>query len=88
MNDLSAATQTLDNRGSNCAAGFVELLEKMEALAPGETLAVLSTDAASQKELADWAARSGNTILNAEKIGRFWKREYHYLIRKEPVKSI
>ncbi|QLQ06657.1 MAG: hypothetical protein HZY76_11820 [Anaerolineae bacterium] len=44
-------TQTLDNRGSNCAAGFVQLLEMMESLAPGETLAILSTDAASQREL-------------------------------------
>jgi TusA-related sulfurtransferase len=50
------ATQILDNRGSDCAAGFVRLLEMMEALAPGETLAILSTDIASQRELSDWAA--------------------------------
>ncbi len=78
-------TQTLDNRGSNCAAGFVQLLEMMESLAPGETLAILSTDAASQRELREWAARSGNTLLHAEGSGPFWRREYHYLVRKESV---
>lgn len=47
---IDAPTKTLDNRGSNCAAGFVQLLEMMESLAPGETLAILSTDAASQRD--------------------------------------
>lgn len=88
LNTLSLAAQILDNRGSNCAAGFVQLLEMMESLAPGETLAILSTDPASQRELSEWAARAGHTILNVEKTGPFWKREYHYLIRKEPTTSI
>lgn len=77
--DISAV---LDNRGSNCVAGFARLLEMIDALAPGDTLLVLSTDPASQRELADWSVRSGNTILKSDKIGRFWNREYHYLIRK------
>ncbi len=80
---ISAPTQTPDNRGSDCASGFVQLLEIMEGLAPGETLAVLSTDAASQRELREWSGRSGHTLLSAETTGPFWRREYHYLIRKE-----
>lgn len=88
MNSSLYATQILDNRGSDCAAGFVRLLEVMQALAPGETLAILSTDIASQRKLSDWAARAGHTILKTEKAGPFWKREYHYLIRKEHAKSI
>ena len=76
------ATRILDNRGSDCAAGFVKLLEIMETLAPGDTLAILSTDPASQRELRDWAARAGHTILDAEKTGALWQREYYYLIRK------
>lgn len=83
MDTIPTAAQILDNRGSNCAAGFVLLLEKMETLAPGDTLAILSTDPASQRELTDWAARAGHTILSVEKTGPFWKREYHYLIRKD-----
>ena len=39
-------------------------------------------------ETSDWAARAGHTILKTEKTGPFWKREYHYLIRKENAKSI
>ncbi|MCB0009926.1 MAG: hypothetical protein KDE04_25850 [Anaerolineales bacterium] len=45
--DTVAATQTLDNRGSDCAAGFVKLLEIMDTLAAGETLRILSTDPTS-----------------------------------------
>lgn len=59
----------------------------MEALAPGETLAILSTDPASERELSEWATRAGHAILKSEKAGPFWKREYHYLIRKEHTKS-
>ncbi|MCZ7666852.1 MAG: hypothetical protein M5U34_06290 [Chloroflexi bacterium] len=36
---LSPATQTLDNRGNDCAAGFVRLLEMMDTLAPGKRCA-------------------------------------------------
>lgn len=86
--DTSPVTPAvLDNRGSNCVAGFAKLLEMMDALGPGETLTVLSTDPASQRELADWSKRSGHSILKSEKIGPFWKREYHYLIRKESTKE-
>ena len=80
---IDAPAKTLDNRGSNCAAGFVQLLELMESLAPGETLAVISTDAASQRELREWSIRSGHTLLQAGASGPFWRREYRYLIRKE-----
>jgi TusA-related sulfurtransferase len=54
----STATQTLDNRGSDCAAGFVTLLEMMDTLAVGETLRILSTDPASQRELREWTDRT------------------------------
>ena len=84
MNNLTThqATRILDNRGNNCAAGFVKLLEMMETLAPGDTLAILSTDPASQRELSEWAARAGHAILGTEKTGALWQREYYYLIRK------
>lgn len=82
MNAAPTTKNLLDNRGSNCAAGFVRLLEMMEDLAPGETLTILSTDAASQRELNDWAERAGHIILKAEKTGPLWKREYHFLIQK------
>ena len=80
-----SVTRRLDNRGSDCAAGFVKLLEIIESLSAGETLLILSTDAASWRELEDWAARAGHTMLDATKSGPFWRREYHYLIRKEAV---
>jgi tRNA 2-thiouridine synthesizing protein A len=81
--DTVAATQTLDNRGSNCTAGFVKLLKIMDTLSSGETLRILSTDPASQRELREWTERAGHTLLEATKSGPFWRREYHYLIRKE-----
>ncbi|OJX37866.1 MAG: hypothetical protein BGO78_07405 [Chloroflexi bacterium 44-23] len=82
MNIEVAAKQTLDNRGSNCAAGFVKLLDIMEDLAPGEALTILSTDPAAKRELSDWVKRAGHTLLQAEKSGPLWKREYHFLIQK------
>jgi tRNA 2-thiouridine synthesizing protein A len=75
-------TKTLDNRASDCASGFVKLLDAMHALTPGEVLRVLSTDRASRRELADWAQRSGNELLESSASGPFWSREYRYLIRK------
>ncbi len=87
MDIIPAITTTLDNRGSNCAAGFVRLLEIMDELTPGDTLTILSTDPASRRELTEWAARAGHTLLKSEKTGSPWKREYHYLIRKEATLS-
>jgi tRNA 2-thiouridine synthesizing protein A len=82
MDSEATTKQVLDNRGSNCAAGFVKLLEMMERLAPGETVTILSTDPAAQRELKDWTARTGHTLLKAEKTGPLWKREYHFVIQK------
>lgn len=78
-----AIAHILDNRGSDCASGFVKLLDAMNSLAGGELLQVLSTDPASRRELRDWSVRSGNTILESSTSGPFWRREYRYLIRKE-----
>ncbi len=82
MDTTISKEHILDNRGSNCAAGFIKLLEMMDGLEPGETLAILSTDPASQRELKEWVGRAGHTLLRAEKTGPFWKREYHFEIRK------
>lgn len=77
--------RTLDNRGGDCATGFVKLLEAMETIQPGEILEVISTDPASQNELRDWAARSGNTIAEKFIAGPMWRREFRYLIQKGGV---
>ncbi|MCA9984642.1 MAG: sulfurtransferase TusA family protein [Anaerolineales bacterium] len=76
------ATKVLDNRGSDCATGFLRLLEMFNGLSEGETLRILSSDPASQRELRDWAGRTGHEILETETTGPFWRREFHYLIRK------
>ncbi len=77
-----ATNQILDNRGSNCASGFVRLLEIMEGLEAGEILTILSTDAAAQRELKEWTERAGHNLLKVEKTGPLWKREYHFEIQK------
>lgn len=76
------APKTLDNRGSDCATGFLRLLELFDELSEGETLRILSTDPASQRELNEWANRAGHEILETETAGPFWRREFHFLIRK------
>lgn len=78
----SPTAQTLDNRGRDCASGFIKLLEIMDTLSAGETLCILSTDPASQRELREWVNRAGHTLVEAKKTGPLWDREYHYLIQK------
>lgn len=74
--------RTLDNRGGDCASGFVKLLDVMATIEPGGLLAVRSSDPASRRELREWAARAGHSLLDARTTGPFWRREYRYLIRK------
>ena len=74
--------QTLDNRGGDCASGFVKMLEVMATVPPGGLLAVLSTDPASRRELREWTERAGHLLLDARTTGPLWRREYRYLIRK------
>lgn len=74
--------KTLDNRGGDCASGFVLLLEAMEQLQPGELLAVISSDPASRRELREWAGRAGHALLEARVEGPFWRREFRFLICK------
>jgi len=76
------ADMTLDNRDGDCASGFVKLLEAMDQLQPGQLMAILSRDPASQRELREWTARAGHDLLEARTTGPFWRREFHYLIRK------
>lgn len=78
-----APDRVLDNRGGDCASGFVKLLEVMATVPPGGLLAVRSSDPASRRELREWAARAGHDLLDARITGPFWRREYRYLIRKE-----
>jgi TusA-related sulfurtransferase len=79
----SPAVQTLDNRGRDCASGFIKLLEIMDTLSTGETLLILSTDPASQRELRERVNQAGHKLMEAKKSGPLWDREYHYLIQKE-----
>ncbi len=75
-------TQTLDNRGSDCASGFVKLLEVMEEIPVGGLLAIRSSDPASRRELREWTDRAGHELLDARTTGPIWRREFRYLIRK------
>jgi len=74
--------RTLDNRGGDCASGFVKLLEEMEKVHPGGLLAIRSTDPASRRELREWVGRAGHTMVDMRTTGPFWKREFRFLIRK------
>lgn len=80
--DQQTPDETLDNRGGDCASGFVKMLEVMETVPPGGLMAVLSTDPASRRELREWTERAGHLLLDARTTGPLWRREYRYLIRK------
>ncbi len=71
----------LDNRGKACA-GFVRVQRILDAMAPEETLELLSTDRISWWELPAWLEVNGHTLVEREQSGRLWWRSYRYLIRR------
>src|SRR5690606_26904918 len=84
--DLSAPpafqpTHRLDNRGKACA-GFVRGQRILDAMAPEETLELLSTDRISWWELPAWLEMNGHTLVERGQSGRLWWRSYRYLIRR------
>lgn len=54
MENLNA-TKTLDVKGLKCPMPIVKAKKELDALAPGETLAVVATDKGSVLDFQGWA---------------------------------
>lgn len=64
--------RTLDTRGSRCPQPIIDLAREIRALEVGETLEVLSDDAAFGLDAKAWCAGTGHDLLSCEQSGRIW----------------
>ncbi len=66
------ADQVLDAKGLSCPLPILRTKKAVEGLAKGQILKVETTDPGSKNDMASWAKRTGNEIVNtAEGSGVF-----------------
>ncbi len=73
------AHQVLDCIGLYCPIPILNTRQEMDKLAIGEILEVLADDPAAEDDLKAWAKRTGQKILEIEKIDEGMR----FLIQKE-----
>lgn len=72
------ANQALDARGINCPLPILRTKKTLNAMQPGETLKVISTDPGSLKDMVAFCAQTGNALLSSQQSGG----DYEFFIRK------
>jgi TusA-related sulfurtransferase len=69
MTDLftaSAATRTVDARGSFCPGPLMELIRVIRESAPGQVIAVYSSDSGSKTDIPKWVEKANHQLLGVE----------------------
>jgi tRNA 2-thiouridine synthesizing protein A len=72
------ATQTLDARGLNCPLPILRTKKVLSELGTGETLAVISTDPGSLKDMQAFCKQTGHDLVSSSSN----QGEFEFLIRK------
>ncbi|MDO9468227.1 MAG: sulfurtransferase TusA family protein [Thiobacillus sp.] len=72
------ATQSLDARGMNCPLPILRTKKALSALGAGETLAVISTDPGSLKDMHAFCKQTGHELVSSSS----YQGEFEFLIRK------
>ncbi|WP_324781037.1 sulfurtransferase TusA family protein [Thiobacillus sedimenti] len=72
------ATQTLDARGMNCPLPILRTKKALTGLGKGDTLAVVSTDPGSLKDMQAFCKQTGNELVSSSEN----QGEFAFLIRK------
>jgi len=57
------ADKVIDARGSFCPGPMMELIRAVKVAKVGETLAVLSTDSGSKRDIPLWAQKAGQEFV-------------------------
>ncbi len=57
------ADKVIDARGSFCPGPMMELIRAVKAAEVGETIAVLSTDSGSKRDIPLWAQKAGQEFV-------------------------
>ena len=73
------ADQQVDARGLNCPMPIVKTAQAVKAMASGQTVEVLATDAGSVKDFAAWSKTTGNAIVEQTSDGGV----YRFVLRKK-----
>jgi tRNA 2-thiouridine synthesizing protein A len=58
-----AITRSIDARGSFCPGPLMELIRGIRESAPGDVLAVLSSDKGSKTDIPKWIAKAGHRLV-------------------------
>ena len=58
-----AITRTIDARGSFCPGPLMELIRGIRESAPGDILAVLSSDKGSRTDIPKWIEKAGHRLI-------------------------
>jgi tRNA 2-thiouridine synthesizing protein A len=72
------ATQSLDARGLNCPLPILRTKKALTAMKTGETLAILSTDPGSVKDMQAFCKQTGNELVASNAN----QGEFEFFIRK------
>ncbi len=64
---------TIDACGLQCPGPIVQVFKNMQELNNGDVLEVKATDPGFKKDIAAWASKTGNTLLNIEQEDRVIK---------------
>jgi TusA-related sulfurtransferase len=64
------AQKQLDVRGAKCPIPIVKAKREIDAMAPGDQLEVVSTDAGSMPDFVGWAKTAKNALLKSQRIDK------------------
>ncbi len=72
------ADQTLDARGLSCPLPVLRIKKALSAMASGQVLKMVATDAGSIKDMEAYTRQTGHELLSSAVEGR----EYIFFIKK------
>lgn len=75
---LVTPDKTLDCLGLFCPMPILKVREALRAMHPGEVLAMLSDDPASDADMRAWSVRSKQDLIAVERDGAIFR----FLVRK------
>ncbi|MES2210302.1 MAG: sulfurtransferase TusA family protein [Chloroflexota bacterium] len=64
LETTSAATRTIDARGSFCPGPLMELIRGIREAQVGDVLAVLSSDKGSRVDIPKWIEKAGHRLIS------------------------
>ncbi len=73
------ANVVVDAKGLNCPMPIVKTAQAIKALASGQTVEVLATDAGSVKDFAAWSKTTGNEMVEQTAEGGVFR----FVLRKK-----